>query len=113
VAVLFTTKNISRPAQFQIERGNFKTGAQIAELFQCRQPFARDIARLIVSLRRVLDAEPKVTIDYAEIVDAETLEPAMSLRRNCYVLLAARVGNTRLIDNAFIEQDGESLRVTL
>jgi pantoate--beta-alanine ligase len=73
----------------------------------------RDAARLLVSLRRVLDAEPKVAIDYAEIVDAETLEPVMSLRKNCYVLLAARVGNTRLIDNAFIEQDGESLRVTL
>ena len=73
----------------------------------------RDVARLLVSLRRILDAEPKVTVDYAEIVDAETLEPVMSLRTNCYVLLAARVGNTRLIDNAFIEQDGESLRVTL
>jgi pantoate--beta-alanine ligase len=73
----------------------------------------RDAARLIVSLRRVLEAEPKVAVDYAEIVDAETLESVMSLRKNCYVLLAARVGNTRLIDNAFIEQDGESLRVTL
>jgi pantoate--beta-alanine ligase len=73
----------------------------------------RDAARLLISLRRVLDAEPKVAIDYAEIVDAETLEPVMSLRKNCYVLLAARVGSTRLIDNAFVEQDGESLRVTL
>jgi len=73
----------------------------------------RDAARLIVSRRRVLEAEPKVAVDYAEIVDAETLESVMSLRKNCYVLLAARVGNTRLIDNAFIEQDGESLRVTL
>jgi pantoate--beta-alanine ligase len=72
----------------------------------------RDAARLLVSLRRVLDGEPKVVIDYAEIVDAETLEPVMSLRKNCYVLLAARVGSTRLIDNVFIEQDGESLRVT-
>ena len=73
----------------------------------------RDVARLLVSLRRVLDAEPKVAVDYAEIVDADTLEPVMSLRKNCCVLLAVRVGNTRLIDNAFIEQDGESLRVTL
>jgi pantoate--beta-alanine ligase len=72
----------------------------------------RDAARLLVSLRRVLDDEPKIAVDYAEIVDAETLEPVMSLRKNCYVLLAARVGSTRLIDNAFIEQDGESLRVT-
>ena len=30
----------------------------------------------------------------------------MTLRSACYVLIAARVGNTRLIDNALIEPDG-------
>jgi pantothenate synthetase len=54
-----------------------------------------------------------VALDYAEIVDAETLEPVVTLRRTCYVLLAAFVGGTRLIDNALIEQDGESFKVTL
>jgi pantothenate synthetase len=54
-----------------------------------------------------------VVADYAEIVDAETLEPVLLLRRNCYVLLAAFVSGTRLIDNALIEQDGESFRVSL
>jgi pantoate--beta-alanine ligase len=73
----------------------------------------RDAAHLIVAARKVLDAEPGVTIDYAEIVDAETLEPVVSLRRTCYVLLAAFVGSTRLIDNALIEQEGDSFRVTL
>jgi pantothenate synthetase len=37
----------------------------------------------------------------------------MALRKTCYVLLAARVGNTRLIDNALIEQTGDSFTVTL
>jgi len=73
----------------------------------------RDAAHLIVALRKVLDAEPGVTLDYAEIVDAETLEPVVTLRRTCYVLLAAFVGKTRLIDNALIEQEGDSFRVTL
>jgi pantoate--beta-alanine ligase len=73
----------------------------------------RDAAHLIVVLRKVLDAEPGVALDYAEIVDAETLEPVVTLRRKCYVLLAAFVGSTRLIDNALIEQDGDSFRVTL
>jgi pantoate--beta-alanine ligase len=73
----------------------------------------RDVTRLLVTLRRVTDAEPSVALEYAEIVDAETLDPVMSLRRNCYVLLAARVGGTRLIDNALIEQDGESFKVSL
>jgi len=73
----------------------------------------RDAARLLVALRRVIDAEPSVALDYAEIVDADTFEPVASLRKVCYALLAARVGGTRLIDNALIEQAGESFRVTL
>jgi pantothenate synthetase len=46
-------------------------------------------------------------------VDAETLEPVVSLRGTCYVLIAAIVGDTRLIDNALVEQHGDSFRVTL
>jgi pantoate--beta-alanine ligase len=66
----------------------------------------RDAAHLMVALRKVIDSEPGVALDYAEIVDAETLEPALTLR-------TAFVGGTRLIDNALIEQDGESFQVTL
>ncbi|HUJ30338.1 MAG TPA: pantoate--beta-alanine ligase [Candidatus Acidoferrum sp.] len=72
-----------------------------------------DVARLLVALRQVVDAEQSVSLDYAEIVDAETFEPVVTLRRRCYVLLAARVGGTRLIDNALIEQEDDALRVTL
>jgi hypothetical protein len=35
------------------------------------------------------------------------------LRGTCYVLLAAKVGDTRLIDNALIEPEGDSFRVTI
>jgi pantoate--beta-alanine ligase len=73
----------------------------------------RDAARLIAVLRRVLDAESRVAFDYAEIVDAETLEPVVSLRGTCYVLIAAKVAGTRLIDNALIEQEGDGLRISI
>jgi len=73
----------------------------------------REVVRLLASLRQELERERAVTLDYAEIVDADTFEPAVSLRKKCYVLLAARVGSTRLIDNALIEADGDILRVTL
>ena len=73
----------------------------------------RDGVRLLAELRRVLDAEPGVAPDYAEIVDADTFEPVRSLRKRCCVLLAARVGSTRLIDNALIEPEGEAFRVTV
>ena len=73
----------------------------------------RDTSRLLAALRRVLALEPRVILDYAEIVDDETLEPIASLRGTCYVLLAAKVGDTRLIDNALIQPDGDSFRVTI
>ena len=73
----------------------------------------RDVLRLLAVLRRVLDAEPAIALDYAEIVDAETLEPVVNLRGSCLILLAAKLGKTRLIDNALVEQDGDSFRFTI
>ena len=73
----------------------------------------RDVVHLLAGVRRIIAAEPEVALDYAEIVDADTLDPARALRNACYVMLAARVGSTRLIDNALIEPEGESLNVTV
>ena len=73
----------------------------------------RDAGRLLAALRQVLALEPRVTLDYAEIVDSETLEPLPVLRGACYVLLAAKVGDTRLIDNALIEPDGENFKISI
>ena len=73
----------------------------------------RDVARLACAMRSVVQAESGVALDYAEIVDADTFEPAMSLWKPCYALIAARVGATRLIDNALIEPEGETVRVTV
>jgi pantoate--beta-alanine ligase len=73
----------------------------------------RDTARLIVAMRRVLDSDPGVKIDYVEIVDAETLEPVTVLRNRCFILIAALVGKTRLIDNALVEPEANSFRITI
>jgi pantoate--beta-alanine ligase len=73
----------------------------------------RNVVPLLVALRHVIDSEPGVVLDYAEIVDAETLEPVVSLRGACLILLAARLGKTRLIDNALIEKNNGSFTVTL
>jgi pantoate--beta-alanine ligase len=73
----------------------------------------RDAAHLIAAARRVLDSEPGVKTDYVEIVDAESLEPVTLLRNRSLALIAARVGKTRLIDNALIEPDADTFRVTI
>jgi len=73
----------------------------------------RDVMRLVAVLRKVMDAEPLASTDYAEIVDAETLEPVLRLRRACLLLLAVFVGATRLIDNLLVEERDDSFFVTL
>jgi pantoate--beta-alanine ligase len=73
----------------------------------------RDAAHLIAAARHVLDSEPGVKTDYVEIVDAESLEPVTLLRNRSLVLIAARVGKTRLIDNALVEPDADSFQVTI
>ena len=49
-----------------------------------------------------LDAEPLAAIDYAVVVDAETLLPLETIARPAVVLLAVRIGATRLIDNLIL-----------
>jgi pantoate--beta-alanine ligase len=73
----------------------------------------RDAASLLTSIRQTIDSEPGVSLDYAELVDADSFEPVAACRKTCYALVAARVGATRLIDNALIEQAGDSFTVTL
>jgi pantoate--beta-alanine ligase len=63
----------------------------------------RDASQLQAVLHQVLDAEPLARVDYAEVVDAETFEPLLRVHRPTYILLAAYLGNTRLIDNMLIE----------
>jgi pantoate--beta-alanine ligase len=64
----------------------------------------RDTLRLQTAIRRVLSNEPLASVDYIEIVDAETFEPVASIgARPVYALLAVFIGKTRLIDNLLVE----------
>jgi pantoate--beta-alanine ligase len=72
-----------------------------------------EAARLLDSMRRVFNNEPGAALDYAEIVDAETLEPVLRLRKTCLALVAAFIGKTRLIDNAQVEESNEGFSVLL
>jgi pantoate--beta-alanine ligase len=59
----------------------------------------RDAQQLQNILRKHLDAEPLAKIDYAEIVGLVSFEPMPRVTRAGYILLAAYLGKTRLIDN--------------
>jgi len=55
-------------------------------------------------LRETIESDASVKVDYAEVADAETLEPLDGLDngRRAVGLVAARVGTTRLIDNTML-----------
>ncbi len=73
----------------------------------------RDSVHLIALARSVIASEPAISVDYAELVDAKTLEPVVRLLGSCLFLLAARIGKTRLIDNGLIEENDGSFRVSV
>jgi len=63
----------------------------------------REAMKIGALVRKELADEPLAAPDYVEIVDADSFEPIMRLTRSCLVLLAARFGSTRLIDNMQVE----------
>jgi pantoate--beta-alanine ligase len=50
-----------------------------------------------------ISAEPGVQLEYFEIADGDNLHPANQNTTNFVALVAARVGNTRLIDNMLLD----------
>lgn len=56
-------------------------------------------ASVRAAMVEVVAAEPEGELDYAEVVDADTLEPAVALGPRSHLLVAIRFGRTRLLDN--------------
>ena len=64
----------------------------------------RDAERVRQILRETVQSQEGVALEYAEVADAETLEPLSRLApgRRAVALLAVRVGPARLIDNSIL-----------
>jgi len=69
-------------AQEAVERGELET------------------ARIIAALEGTIAAQPLASLQYAVIVDPETLQPLRILTQEARLLAAVCIGKTRLIDNA-------------
>jgi len=65
----------------------------------------RNAARLAEIVREKIGSEPFAQIDYVAVVDADTLEPIEKIAESAVLIaVAARFGNTRLIDNTVINR---------
>lgn len=58
--------------------------------------------KLISAGRDEFAREPKVRLDYFEVVDPDTLDPLPEISRHALIAVAAYVGSTRLIDNILL-----------
>jgi pantoate--beta-alanine ligase len=64
----------------------------------------RDANRVRQILASTIELEALARLDYAEVADAESLDPLVEIEpgRPAVALVAARLGSTRLIDNALL-----------
>jgi pantoate--beta-alanine ligase len=101
-----------RRAANSISRGLAAAAAKV-------QAGERNSAEIVAAAREVMQSEPRVRVDYVELVDEESFEPVVVLGASALLLIAALVGDSaakpvRLIDNMLITRDaGGKFLVTL
>ncbi len=62
----------------------------------------RDANRLIEAIAEIIIAEPLASLDYAAIIDPNTLEDVREIGGAAAAAVAVWIGETRLIDNAIV-----------
>ncbi|HET7869134.1 MAG TPA: pantoate--beta-alanine ligase [Actinomycetota bacterium] len=74
----------------------------LSEAAQMARGGERDAATLVAAMAREIGATPEARIDYAAVVDDETFEEVSTIARPARAIVAARLGETRLIDNLLL-----------
>jgi pantoate--beta-alanine ligase len=74
----------------------------LSEAAQMARGGERDAASLVAAMAREIGATPEARIDYAAVVDDETFEEVSAIDGPARALVAARFGDTRLIDNLLL-----------
>lgn len=65
----------------------------------------RQSDRVLAAVHEVLQAEERLKVDYVELVDRERLEPPTQVQGELALIIAAFLGETRLIDNVLLNAD--------
>jgi pantoate--beta-alanine ligase len=74
----------------------------LSEAAQMARGGERDAATVVAAMAREIGATPEARIDYAAVVDDETFEEVSRIAGPARALVAARFGETRLIDNLLL-----------
>jgi pantoate--beta-alanine ligase len=65
----------------------------------------RSAATILQEVRRIIEQENSVTIDYVNICDAHTLEDIDEIKGEAVIAVAVKIGKTRLIDNIILKEE--------
>jgi pantoate--beta-alanine ligase len=63
----------------------------------------RDAEALRHVMHKTVSEEPLARLDYAEVVNADTMEPPAMAEAGALLVIAAQIGTTRLIDNMTLD----------
>ncbi len=63
----------------------------------------RNAVGIARQLRESIETEPLAGVDYAEVVDPESLTPLARIEKAALLAVAVRIGRARLIDNLVVE----------
>jgi len=78
----------------------FESLSKAGHLFEAGE---RDVRRIVAAVRVILDGEPQIDVEYLEARDAESLAELLRVENRTLLALAARIGDTRLIDNIILD----------
>ena len=63
----------------------------------------RTTGEIVREVKKIIEAEKLVQIDYVKICDAKTIEDIEQIDRKAVLALAVKIGKTRLIDNVVLK----------
>jgi pantoate ligase / CMP/dCMP kinase len=66
---------------------------------------------LLDVVRSTLQSRPEIQLDYLELVDPQTMAPLDAIQTSGLLAIAAKVGNTRLIDNLLLTQQSPIIAI--
>jgi pantoate ligase / CMP/dCMP kinase len=67
--------------------------------------------RLLNAVKSTLQDHPEIQLDYLELVDPQTMAPLDAIQTSGLLAIAAKVGNTRLIDNLLLTQQSPIIAI--
>lgn len=67
----------------------------------------RDVDQLEAAMHSVLSSDERIRVEYAAVVDGRSFQPLELVVPGALAAVAARIGSTRLIDNAWLMPDVE------